>query len=437
MHPKVSKFTSIFGSLVLGTILFVALLELGLRLVPIVIPEAVLMDFNEVPRADIAEQRNLPSISDTVLVRRDDGGPELRIPKPFTIRNWRDNEFGAAESTQVDGMGFCNPISNNYDDHADLLALGDSFIWCTGIDPQYTWPNLLSNSFGVDSYNLAAVGIGLHEHVQLLKKFGLAKSPRIVIMNFYEGNDLRDAEYYLNYVEGFSDELQLSSSDRKFCELFQSPIKSRIGELSYSYNITLVLLNNVCETSFDNLDPAVGFSERWVGGEGNFKYKVKLANFSVDYNLKDVHHDEVVYADKLRLSEIRMDVLIKPLIDFVELSKYNGFIPILTYTPSAYTTYRDYVIFEDKELNELMDWFSLAQREFLDKQSDLLGLRFVDLTPGLRDAAVRTQSRNDQLYFPVNMHLTIRGHQVVADAVQSIIRESQHISLSPDVGGFP
>ena len=50
MNPKVRKFTSIFGSLILGTILFVGLLELGLRLLPLVIPEAVLMDFNEVLR---------------------------------------------------------------------------------------------------------------------------------------------------------------------------------------------------------------------------------------------------------------------------------------------------------------------------------------------------------------------------------------------------
>ena len=136
MNPKVKKFVSIFASLILATILFVALLELSLRLVPVVIPEAVLMGFNEAARADIAERRNLPSISDTILVSRDDGGPELRIPKPFNIRNWPDSKFGSAESTQVDSIGFCNPISNNYDDHIDLLTLGDSFIWCTGIDPK-------------------------------------------------------------------------------------------------------------------------------------------------------------------------------------------------------------------------------------------------------------------------------------------------------------
>ena len=42
-------------------------------------------------------------------------------------------------------------------------------------------------------------GIGPYEYVQVLKQFGLQRRPRIVIMNIYEGNDLRDTLRYWDH----------------------------------------------------------------------------------------------------------------------------------------------------------------------------------------------------------------------------------------------
>jgi lysophospholipase L1-like esterase len=75
----------------------------------------------------------------------------------------------------------------------DVVAIGDSFTWCSGLRAEDAWPAQLAPLLGRTVWNLGRGGIGLHEELQILRRFGLAKRPRVVILNFYEGNDLRDA----------------------------------------------------------------------------------------------------------------------------------------------------------------------------------------------------------------------------------------------------
>ena len=46
---------------------------------------------------------------------------------------------------------------------------------------------------GATTYNLGVPGVGPYEYLEILRRFGLALEPRIVLLNIYEGNDLRDA----------------------------------------------------------------------------------------------------------------------------------------------------------------------------------------------------------------------------------------------------
>ena len=139
MTRNLKKYFNVSAKVAVGAFAFALLLEIGLRIVPALIPERLLAEFHLEVRSEIAQRRGLPTLAETVLIHRDDTGPELRIPKPFTKRNWPNREPGTVDSTQVDELGFCNPEGHAYGEPAiDLISLGDSIIWCTAIDPKDT-----------------------------------------------------------------------------------------------------------------------------------------------------------------------------------------------------------------------------------------------------------------------------------------------------------
>jgi hypothetical protein len=107
---------------------------------------------------------------------------------------------------------------------------------------------------------------------------------------------------------------------------------------------------------------------------------------------------------------------------FVELSVQHDFVPLVTYTPSAYTAYSDYVVFDDPKLKNLMASFSYLQRQYLSEKGEELGYHFLDLTPSLQTAA-GVHGPQDLLYYQLDLHLTPTGHAVVADIIYQTLRD--------------
>jgi hypothetical protein len=83
-----------------------------------------------------------------------------------------------------DDHGFRNPTP--WPDHADMVVLGDSLTAGEAVQHPY-WdgisPSLLE--FGLP-------GSGSAEQLALLRKYGLPRTPKVVVMAFFEGNDLAD-----------------------------------------------------------------------------------------------------------------------------------------------------------------------------------------------------------------------------------------------------
>jgi hypothetical protein len=109
---------------------------------------------------------------------------------------------------------------------------------------------------------------------------------------------------------------------------------------------------------------------------------------------------------------------------FVALAREYGFIPIVAYSPSAYTAYADFVEFEDASLGELMPWFSRTQRQFLRTKARELGYRFVDLTPAMQAAANDLQEK-ELIYHPINVHFTVKGNRIVGETLADAISTQQ------------
>jgi hypothetical protein len=126
---------------------------------------------------------------------------------------------------------------------------------------------------------------------------------------------------------------------------------------------------------------------------------------------------------------VQLSAFDEALARFAALAREHDFQPVVSYAPSAYTAYADFVSFEDEALTQLMPWFSGTQRDYLRRKVEELGMTFIDLTPALQEAARRLQAK-DLLYYPANVHYAPSGHRVVGDALAAAITNLQDRQLS-------
>lgn len=396
-------------------------IELGLRLLPNVIPLGLLEEFQENVRLTIAQRLHLQNYSQVWTFPRDDGGPALRLFKPFATLDFNFRDIQEYVPIRLDAQGFCNPPENSYDaPQIDIIVVGDSFTWCFGLDPPATWGSRLGAFTGRSSYTIGRGNTGPYEYLQLLKRFGLPKRPKFVVFNIYEGNDLRDSVLYHKYVKArvAGEVLYADPADPKSGPpIYNTLLNNVLGRHSYAMNFLVTGLGRGYGLVKNAILPALGGT---VPAKINFRYRLNFAAGAVPFNLYNADRDEVRYAQWLRIGTISLADFTDALTQFVALSRAHGFTPVVSYSPSAYTAYADFVEFEDPALSDLMPWYSRTQREFFRSKADELGYIFVDITPYLQAAARAFQGKT-LIYYPGNVHFTATGNKVVAEALAAVI----------------
>lgn len=392
-------------------------IEVGLRLLPHLIPLTLLKEFQEDVRLTIAQRLHLPNYSQVWTLPRDDGGPVLRLFQPFTRLDFEFGDRHEYVPIQLDAQGFCNPPENSYDlKEIDIIVVGDSFTWCFGLELQAMWGSRLATFTGLSAYTIGRGYTGPYEYLQLLKRFGLPKRPKFVVFNIYEGNDLRDSVWYHRYVKATAagEVLYATADDGNSAPHLLNNV---LGRHSYAINFLVTGLGKAYELVKTALLPALGGR---VPARINFRYRLNFAEGAVPFNLYNADRDEVRHAHWLRMGMISLEDFTAALTQFVALSRAHGFTPIVSYSPSAYTAYADFVEFEDTVLSDLMPWYSRTQREFFRHKAEELGYVFVDTTPDLQAAASALQGAT-LLYYPGNVHFTAAGNRVVAEVLAPVI----------------
>jgi hypothetical protein len=184
-------------NLLIGT----AGLEAFFRLRPALIPRQVL---GELPgRGDYLRHDIFVYDSPIQVGRRLQPGQDSWIEGRATeVVTWNGRErfqqidIAAIPSHRVhfltDENGFRNdpPLAAAY----DVVVLGDSYT--VGSEVQEPWPLLLAHQTHLNILNLAMFGFGPQAEAAALRLYGLPMSPRLVILAYFEGNDLRDAAVY-------------------------------------------------------------------------------------------------------------------------------------------------------------------------------------------------------------------------------------------------
>ena len=390
--------------------MFFLLLEIALRSAPHLLPLGVLEQYEPALRGRIAQSLRLPTRENTRLVPRRDGGPadRLWVYRPDADVTWALDEPGIRKVVRMDGLGFCNPITApGTSGPADILVLGDSFAFCTAVDSSDTWVARLGEDLDRPVYNLGLPGRGPYEYLELLRTFGLAKRPRVVVMTIYEGNDLRDAVEFASSRGGAGPfDARPCAEEGLFCEAATAFRSAPVVRDSYALGFV----------------PALFFRLSLLAhrSEIDFRYAVTLADgTTLSLNSRNGDRDEVAFARALVDGSLDLSVFEKAMADFAALSREHRFTPVLVYVPAAYTAYDAAATFEDPAIQRTMRDFSERLRSWFARAAHREGMVYLDTTVRLAAAAAASSS-SSPVYFPVNVHLTATGHSVVADAVEEL-----------------
>lgn len=378
-------------SLVIGLLIT----EVALRLVPSLISVPLLSNFPAQLRHQVADRLNYKVDGYFIPTeQRTDHGPPIYMAAPnstgISPRDAADLAAGATETEQMDAKGFCNPPAKAERASVDIVVVGNSFVYCTGVTPEDTSTSYLEDISHRTTYNLGVGGKGPYEYVELLRHFGLALKPRVVIFNIYEGNDLGDAISYQQFLE--------TGRDRR-------AKRNEIEDtLSYSYALSLAYASG--RWLFDEEITWLLDSDRGI----NYRYTARSQDKLIPLNVSNRGRGQVKMAKRLKDGKVSLELWAPPLVAFKELAASQGFIGIVSYTPTMHTAYADTAVFEDPTSGELVRAMSQTQRDWLSKKSAELGLTYIDLTPAFQKAA----NEGPLTHFPVNVHLTPYGHRVSA-----------------------
>ncbi|MFT3765984.1 MAG: GDSL-type esterase/lipase family protein [Minicystis sp.] len=120
-----------------------------------------------------------------------DGREVLPLGGVARARTMLGNETGVQPDFTSDELGFNNPPGLWDKAPIDVLLTGDSFTLGWGVAPEKNFAAPIRARFA-RTVNLGVTGAGPLAELGQLREFGPVLKPKVTVLFFYEGNDLRD-----------------------------------------------------------------------------------------------------------------------------------------------------------------------------------------------------------------------------------------------------
>jgi hypothetical protein len=416
-------------------------LEVGLRVMGDRLPEWIAAD-----RRNLGEARLDGRWQDSTTY-----GARLR-PRLDTFCQWRDGDIvrlGFLPPDLVRHPVYRFPFSTDAEgfrnrpgaEEAPLAALGDSFTDAMTLPVEVAWPSRLSARLGVPVRNYGTAGFGPGQERRVLEEYVLGRRPRLVVVGFFAGNDLQDAERFSRFEQDASfrpsfaygwkfkevvarfDNLYVVSFARGIASLLQHPTPGR-EEPSES-------------DSYSGDDPAAPGSSRAGFDRGLFTVPVagrtlRFAFLPAYLNTLRFSRAELeawpgwaltqeAYRQmqrEVRAARARLVVMFIPHKAQVYLPLLQASLPPAALARALEATLRQ----PDRPLDlRAMQDNRLAMNGLMRDFCAQEGIEFLDLTEALQ---ARVASGLN-VYFPDDSHWNAAGHETASEALEVRLRAQE------------
>ena len=275
-----------------------------------------------------------------------------------------------------------NGFRNSRDlERADIVVIGDSFVEAATIRQDRTLAALLESRLGAPTANLGQIAYGLRQELEVLKRFALPLSPKLIVWVLFGGNDLRDVEYY---------ERQLSRFGKPTPPI---PLTERL------------FLRNALFAGRDLIDNTMRVSLQCPPKE-------KALHRSGIFRRSDGVTEQVFFGQSTDpWTPHQWEVAVDTLKEAKRLAAESGAEFVLVFVPRKYRVYRNHITVSPN--HAISRWKLTSLPHELGEWSRQNGIAFIDTTPFL-EAQI---AKGVHPYFVDDVHWNELGHDTAARAV--------------------
>jgi hypothetical protein len=278
---------------------------------------------------------------------------------------------------------------------ADLVVVGDSFVEAGDFPEDETFARLVPRRLGLTGVNLGRGGYGPQQEMKVIERYVLSYSPKLIVWVLFEGNDLKDARRYIEFLK-----------DPASVEMRPQPVDQL--ESWTTSSLTVALLRSV------SADQSLwGAEDLWgvFAATNDEKYNVRFVSRYEPHETVDNSAGWNATRESLGRG--------------LDFSRQQGIPLLVAFIPTKFRAMGPYVTFQSQQRR--LDYLSGGDKWSSDQDFEtalgrycaLSGLEFVSATAALRG----TIARGELAYLQFDEHLSSAGQAVVADLLAHTIAD--------------
>jgi hypothetical protein len=326
--------------------------------------------------------------------------------------------FGAGHHRypfETDAEGFRNPTVR---ERIEVAVLGDSFVDAMTSPREESWPARLEQITGKAVQNYGTSSFGPQQELYALQDYAIRHQPREVVLGYFAGNDLFDAERFDRWEHGGDKPGEEATG-------WRLKKKYRRYETLYLFTVARIALPATARPK----ELSVAFTRTAAPGFDRGAYEIPTeSGRSLRFAFMPPYLQKLA-SSRTELERSRGWELVRgALLKMRETCAEHGSRLTVLFIPSKDEVYWPLVerSLGQEELKRSIDSISsynhmplqaadirvnrLAQNELMREFCGAAGISFLDLTPALEQAAVSGRA----VYFADDAHWNAAGHEIAA-----------------------
>jgi hypothetical protein len=290
--------------------------------------------------------------------------------------------------------GFC---PNSAGPPYEIVLVGDSFL-VTGEDDASTLSERLRVVSGRATFNLSRAWYGPYQYLELLKRYGLALQPKVVLLGFFAGNDIEDIREYHRWRREQRYYFYADHAQRPFFVRYAVALADTGASLRRT--IAKRLARQTRPVALGEIHPDLGVIQ--VGGQA---VPMVFGYWNPDGSAEQL------------LATTEWQALHALLTEFHDLCRASGILPVLLYIPTKSQVYGEYAtarsgrrFVQAAARQHLIRTNMVAALTTLAQQVEL---PLINLLPVFEQHAAAGRL----LYYPFDTHWNGEGIQAAADYI--------------------
>ncbi len=392
------RFTGPLALIVTGSLVALALVEVGMRSAYDYLPFPVQSMIRHVRAWGDAGQRLGPSWLETCVADSYLGARNLPDLQDRRVQFGPAIYHVSTTSLGFDGLGFRTP-----EDHGswDGVVVGDSFAFCHHVEIEDCWVTRLATKTGLKLANLAVPATGSASHSRYLEKYGHKLDPRLVIWQYWVNDPREDVEHV---VGGFLPCPKPPNNNDDNSSI--TNLRQRLKEYS-------IVANLVYQT----------WERRHTGDSTGAPDRSDAYFFKTTQNRRLFAWRGEGAASRSRVASVGFDMTTAAIGLAARRSNARGSQFLLLLAPSNLQVYAEQL--PNEVLRTEMAAENLATDQLIAFAREN-GIEYLDLRPAFIAAA----ARGEDLYPYYDVHWTPAGNALTAEVVAAWIRDNAAMSTS-------